>query len=122
MEADLFGESKEVKYSIPLAERLRPDNLDEFFGQEHLTSEGKPIRLMIEKQEPVNMIFWGPPGTGKTTLALIIANKIDADFIQLSAVSSGVKDVRTAIEKADYNQKKKNKTTILFIDVIHRFN
>ncbi len=107
---------------VPLAEKMRPDTLAEFAGQEHLVGEGKPIRLMIEKNEPVSMIFWGPPGVGKTTLALIIAKNVNADFIQLSAVSSGVKDVRDAIEKAGFNQKRFGKKTILFIDEIHRFN
>lgn len=107
---------------VPLAEKMRPDTLAEFAGQEHLVGEGKPIRLMIEKNEPVSMIFWGPPGVGKTTLALIIAKNVNADFIQLSAVSSGVKDVRDAIEKAGFNQKRFGKRTIVFIDEIHRFN
>lgn len=106
----------------PLAERLRPKTLNEFIGQKNLVGEGKPIRLMIEKNDVVSMIFWGPPGVGKTTLALIIANSVKADLVQLSAVSSGVKDVRLAIEKAEYNKIQLNKRTILFIDEIHRFN
>ncbi|MBN1633241.1 MAG: replication-associated recombination protein A [Ignavibacteria bacterium] len=101
---------------------MRPVTLEEFAGQEHLVGEGKPISLMIENNEPVSMIFWGPPGVGKTTLALIIAKNVNADFIQLSAVSSGVKDVRDAIEKAGFNLKRFGKKTILFIDEIHRFN
>ncbi|MCI0449710.1 MAG: replication-associated recombination protein A [Chlorobi bacterium] len=101
---------------------MRPKTLDVFVGQKHLTAQGKPIRLMIENNDVVSMIFWGPPGVGKTTLALIIANSVKADFIQLSAVSSGVKDVRLAIEKAEYNQKHLGKRTIVFIDEIHRFN
>lgn len=125
MDQDLFGEKTEIAYgiqNIPLAERMRPGSLDEFAGQKHLTGEGKPIRIMIEKNEPSSMILWGPPGVGKTTLALLIAHLVKAEFIQLSAISSGVKDVRAAIEKAEFNLKQKNKKTILFIDEIHRFN
>lgn len=117
--------SKAVKQEaafVPLAERMRPRTLDDFVGQKHLISSGKPIRQMIENNDVVSMIFWGPPGVGKTTLALIIANSVKADFIQISAVSSGVKDVRAAIEKAEYNQKHLSRRTILFIDEIHRFN
>ncbi|MCX7877131.1 MAG: replication-associated recombination protein A [Ignavibacteria bacterium] len=106
----------------PLAERLRPASLNGFVGQEHLTGPGKPLRLMIERKDAVSMILWGPPGTGKTTLALMIAGSLDADFISLSAVNSGVKEVRTAIEKADYNLKFRSKKTVVFIDEIHRFN
>jgi putative ATPase len=124
---DLFGtntaksKKQESKFS-PLAERLRPKTLNEFIGQKHLVGQGRPIRQMIEKNDVFSMIFWGPPGVGKTTLALIIAGTVNADFVQLSAVSSGVKDVRLAIEKAEYNQLHLNKRTILFIDEIHRFN
>ncbi len=107
---------------VPLAERMRPKTLDDFVGQKHLIGMGKPIRLMIENNDIFSMMFWGPPGVGKTTLALIIANSVKADFIQISAVSSGVKDVRQAIEKAEYNQKYLSRKTILFIDEIHRFN
>ena len=115
------GVKTEAKF-LPLAERMRPKTLSDFTGQKHLTAEGKPIRLMIENNDIVSMIFWGPPGVGKTTLALIIANSVKYDFIQISAVSSGVKDVRSAIEKAEYNRKHPGKRTILFIDEIHRFN
>jgi len=119
-----MNELFDLKDSIdsPLAERMRPATLDDFAGQKHLVGQGKPIRLMIEKNDIVSMIFWGPPGVGKTTLSLIIANSVKADFIQLSAVSSGVKDVRDAIEKAEKNLKYYQKKTILFIDEIHRFN
>ncbi len=107
---------------IPLAERMRPKTLDEFVGQKHLVGEGKPVRLMIEKNDISSMIFWGPPGVGKTTLALLISRLVSTEFIQISAVSSGVKDVREAIEKATYNLREKKRKTILFIDEIHRFN
>jgi len=122
---DLFGNehSKEIEnIYIPLAERMRPDKLDDFAGQKHLLDPGKPIRVMIEKKEPLSMILWGPPGVGKTTLAILISFLVDSEFIQLSAVSAGVKDVRAAIDKADYNLRTKKKRTILFIDEIHRFN
>lgn len=120
----LFPEEpkKKIQDNAPLSERMRPNTLDEFVGQKHLVGPGKSIRILIENNEPVSMILWGPPGVGKTTLALIIANSVKADFIQLSAVSSGVKDVRDAINKAEYNLKNTGKKTILFIDEIHRFN
>jgi putative ATPase len=107
--------------AVPLADRLRPVSLNEFCGQEHLVSPGKPIRLMIENDTLSSFILWGPPGSGKTTIARIIANETNADFYQLSAVSSGVKDVRQVIDVAGQNELMK-KRTILFIDEIHRFN
>ena len=96
---DLFDDNI-VKDNVPLSERMRPKTLDEFAGQEHLVGTGRPIRLMIEKNDPVSMIFWGPPGVGKTTLALIIANSVKANFIQFSAVSSGVRNSLSAICRA----------------------
>ena len=105
----------------PLAERIRPKELDEFYGQENLVGPGKPIRLMIDSDTLSSFILWGPPGTGKTTLAKIIAQRTKADFYQLNAVSSGVKDVRQVIEIGHQN-KKMDRKTILFIDEIHRFN
>ena len=106
---------------IPLAERVRPKAIDEFCGQKSLLGKGKPIRLMIENDVLSSFILWGPPGTGKTTIAKIIAEQTDADFHQLNAVSSGVKDIREIIEIASIN-KAQNKKTLLFIDEIHRFN
>jgi putative ATPase len=122
---ELFDDNQPVisdESLIPLAERMRPKTLNEFVGQKHLVGEGKPVRLMIEKNDISSMIFWGPPGVGKTTLALLISRLVSTEFIQLSAVSSGVKDVRGSIEKATYNLREKKRKTILFIDEIHRFN
>lgn len=107
--------------SVPLAERIRPKTISEFVGQSHLLGEGKPIRLMIENDTLSSFILWGPPGTGKTTIAKIIANQTQSEFFSLNAVSSGVKEVRHIIELAGQN-KKIGKRTILFIDEIHRFN
>lgn len=107
--------------SVPLAERTRPATVKDFFGQNNLLGKGKPINLMIENDTPSSFILWGPPGSGKTTIARIIANHTKADFYQINAVSSGVKDIREIIEIARKN-KFVNRRTILFIDEIHRFN
>ncbi|MCW8108094.1 replication-associated recombination protein A [Alteromonas ponticola] len=105
----------------PLAARLRPQNVDEYVGQEHILGEGKPLRKMLLAGQCHSMVLWGPPGTGKTTLAQLIAQYTEASVIQLSAVTSGVKDVRAAMEKATQDARY-HKRTILFIDEIHRFN
>jgi len=107
--------------NIPLAERVRPKTLDQFVGQSHLLGQGKPLRLMVEKDELRSFILWGPPGVGKTTLARIIAQQTKSEFFALNAVSSGVKDVREVIARAEEFQRA-FKRTILFIDEIHRFN
>ncbi|MBQ5835208.1 MAG: AAA family ATPase, partial [Bacteroidaceae bacterium] len=105
----------------PLAERLRPTTLDEYIGQEHLVGEGAVLRTMIESDNLTSFILWGPPGVGKTTLAKIIAGKLERPFYTLSAVSSGVKDVREVIDRARSNRFFNAKSPILFIDEIHRF-
>lgn len=104
-----------------MAEVLRPQNISQIIGQEHLVGKGKPIRQMIESGKVSSMMFWGPPGSGKTTLATVIANSIDAEFVFFSAVTSGVADVRKVIEKAK-EVRKMGKRTTLFVDEIHRFN
>ncbi len=105
----------------PLAARLRPDTLEGFVGQQHLLGEGKILRRLIENDQVSSMIFWGPPGVGKTTLATIIAHKTQADFIDFSAVTSGIKEIRTVMQQADENRRFGGKT-IVFVDEIHRFN
>lgn len=107
--------------SIPLASRLRPRDLDQFVGQEHLIGPGKILRNMIEGDQISSMIFWGPPGVGKTTLAGIIAKRTRADFINFSAVTSGIKEIKEVMQQAE-NSRRMGLRTILFVDEIHRFN
>jgi len=108
--------------SSPLAERLRPQSLDDFVGQQHLVGKGAVLRKMIDSGRIPSIIFWGPPGVGKTTLANIISNVLEAPFFKLSAINSGVKDVREVIEKAGSNRFFSSAAPILFIDEIHRFS
>src|SRR5271170_7403113 len=107
--------------TAPLADRMRPRNLDEYVGQQHLLAPGKPLRIQIERDDPASMIFWGPPGVGKTTLARIIANLTRASFIQFSAVLSGIKEIKQVMVDAE-KAARFGSRTILFIDEIHRFN
>lgn len=121
---DLFTLNMEnqLKKNAPLADRMRPSTIDEFVGQKHILGEGKFLNRAIKADRITSMIFYGPPGTGKTTLAMIIANSTNMNFEKLSAVTSGVKDIREVIHRAEEGLKLYNKRTILFIDEIHRFN
>ena len=106
---------------VPLAERMRPTKLSEVLGQDEIIGDGKILTEIVKKGEPVNLIFWGPPGTGKTTLARILAHEFNADFIEISAVTSGKKDIEAVVSRAKTNWNLKVRT-VLFVDEIHRFN
>ena len=124
MNMDLFAEDqrKQIKKQVPLADRIRPKTLEDFVGQEHIVGKGKILRKMIDNDKLISLILWGPPGSGKTTLARIIAHLTKSHFIQFSAVTSGIADVKRVIREAKNRLRIYNQRTILFIDEIHRFN
>jgi len=124
--SDLFGEASPDQGASsaarPLADRMRPRDLGEFFGQQHLVADGKPLRRALDRGRPHSMILWGPPGSGKTTLARMVARTTDSHFIALSAVMAGVKDIRAAVAEAGRQRSAHGRSTVLFLDEVHRFN
>lgn len=118
----LFDVKGTTEQRPPLADRMRPQSLDEFVGQEHLVGTNRILQRLVENKELISMLFWGPPGVGKTTLAFIIARAMDAHFISFSAVLSGVKEIRAVVDEAKEHLKYHHKKTVLFVDEIHRFN
>lgn len=120
MNSDFFEQPLTTTH-MPLAARLRPQTLNDYIGQQHLLAAGRPLRDVIDKGQLHSMVFWGPPGVGKTSLAKLLANLIDAHFITMSAVMAGVKDIRAAVSQAEY-ELSRGRRTILFIDEVHRFN
>ncbi len=121
---DLFEQQKQarLRQAAPLADRMRPESLAEFVGQEHLVGEGRVLRRMIESDRIESMLLWGPPGTGKTSLAHVIANETGSEFVRFSAVSSGIKDVREVVAAGEERLALHGRRTMLFVDEIHRFN